>query len=122
MNTRNILLISSDKELSGIIKISALTLTKLNCQVSLEYASDYQDAIAKSKPVNLDLIILDNNTEGMDSLKLIGDIRGDVNSGNKKIILVYTGTLSRDEYFKAGCDSLMNREEFIRVVNNVLVF
>ncbi|MEO8210401.1 MAG: response regulator [bacterium] len=122
MNTKSILLISSDKDLTEVIKISALTLTKLNCQMSIEETTDFKKALENSKAVNLDLIIIDNDLENIDSIKLIGEIRIELNSKNKKIICLYSNSINRDEVFKAGCDSIMSKEEFRRVVNNVLVF
>lgn len=122
MNTKNILLVSSDKILVEAIKISALTLTKLNAQVTIEDTSDYETAIEKSKSVNLDLILIDSELENIDSIKLISEIRKNVDSKNKKIICLYLDSINRDVVFKAGCDSIMSKEEFKRVVNNVLVF
>ena len=115
-------MISSDKDLIGIIKISALTLTKLNCQVSIEEVADSESALKDSSAVNLDLIIIDNDLSEIDTLKLLIEIRKNSLSKNKKIICLYTGYVNRDEVFKAGCDSIMSKEEFKRVVNNVLVF
>ncbi len=122
MNTKKILLFSEDKDLTEIIKISALTLTKLNCQVSLENTADYNYAVERSRDSNLDLIILDNDLENVDLIKLIQEVRKDAGSKNKKIILLYSGSVNRDEIFKAGCDSIMTKEEFKRAANNILVF
>lgn len=121
MNTRKILLVSSDKDLISIIKISALTLTKLNCQVSIEEVSDFENAVKSSSAVNLDLIITDNDLSETDLIKLITEIRKTSGAKNKKIICLYTGTVNREDIFKAGCDSIMSKEEFKRVVNNILV-
>lgn len=121
MNTRKILVISSDKDLISIIKISALTLTKLNCQVSIEEDSDYESALNNSSAVNLNLIIIDNDLTEIDSLKLVNEIRNNSSSKNKKIIYLYSGKVNKEEVFKAGCDSIMSKEEFKRVVNNILV-
>ena len=122
MNTRKILVISPDKDLISIIKISALTLTKLNCQVSIEEDSDYESALSNSSAVNLDLIIIDNDLTEIDSLKLLNEIRNNRSSKNKKIIYLFSGKVNKEEVFKAGCDSIMSKEEFKRVVNNILVF
>lgn len=122
LNTKKILLLSSDKDLSEIIKISALTLTKLNCQVSIGTAFEMNDALEKSKEENLNLIILDHELKNTDTLKLITEIRKNVNSKNKKIIYLYNKSIDKEEVFKAGCDSIMSKEEFKRVVNNILVF
>jgi DNA-binding response OmpR family regulator len=122
MNTRKILIVSSDKDLTGIIKISALTLTKLNCQVSVEETSEFESAAEMSRAVNLDLIIIDNDFDKKETVNLISRIRQNINSKTKKIICLYTGAINREEIFKAGCDSIMTKDEFKRVVNNVLVF
>lgn len=121
MNTRKILVISSDKDLISIIKISALTLTKLNCQVSIDEVSDFDNAVQNSSEVNLDLIIIDKDLTETDSMKLLYEIRNNEGSKNKKIIYIYSGVVNRDEVFKAGCDSIMSKDEFKRVVNNLLV-
>ncbi|HMS33041.1 MAG TPA: hypothetical protein PKC91_03055 [Ignavibacteria bacterium] len=122
MNTRKILIVSSDKDLISIIKISALTLTKLNCQVSIEEVSDFENAVKSSSAVNLDLIITDNDLSETDLIKLLTEIRKNSGAKNKKIICLYSETVNREEIFKAGCDSIMSKVEFKRVVNNVLVF
>ncbi|MEP7146644.1 MAG: hypothetical protein ABI792_06510 [bacterium] len=120
MKTRNILLITSDKELSGIVKISALTLTKLNTQISIDEAEDNENALEKSKSELIDLIIFDGDTKNTDPIMLIHEIRKNVNSNNKKIIFIYSEFVNREAVFKAGCDSIMSREEFKRVINNIL--
>ncbi len=121
MNTRKILVISSDRDFVGIIKISALTLTKLNCQVSIDEVSDFDKAVQNSSEVNLDLIIIDKDLPETDSLKLLNEIRKHAGSKNKKIIYIYSDTVNREEVFKAGCDSIMSKDEFKKVVNNLLV-
>lgn len=122
MNTRKVLLISADKSLTEVIKISSLTLTKLNCQVSFEDTSDYQTALLKSKELNLNLILIDSDLESINQIELITEIRKDINSKNKKIISLNSSPVNKEEIFKAGCDSIMTKEEFRRVVNNILVF
>ncbi len=121
MNTRKLLLISSDKNLIGIIKTSALTLTKLNCQISVEETAVNDEAIEKSKAVNLNLIILDNDLKTIDQMTFIKEIRKNINSKNKKIISLYTSEINKEEIFTAGCDSIMSKQEFQKVVNNILV-
>jgi CheY-like chemotaxis protein len=122
MTTKKVLLVSSDKILVDVIKISALTLTKLNAQVTIEDTNDFETVIEKSKAVNLNLIIIDDDLQNINSINLIGEIRKDINSKNKKMILLYSDSVKRDEIFQAGCDSIMSKEEFKRVVNNVLVY
>ncbi len=122
MNTKKILVHSSDSELSGIIKISALTLTKLNCQVSIEESFSSENTVTKSKDVNLDLIIIDNDSTNGNTVELISKIRSNINSKQKKIICVHSGSISKEDIFKAGCDSIMTKDEFKKAVNNILVF
>lgn len=126
MNTRKILLISDDKELITIVNTSSLTFTKLNCQISLESVSGPDESIEKSKSVNLDLIIADNDLDGVVMTDLFREIRKSDDSKNKKIICLYSENKSpefnREEIFSSGCDSIMTKQEFKRVVNNVLLF
>lgn len=121
MNTKKILLVTSDKELSGIVKISALTLTKLNCQVEIRESFEFEDTINLSKEENLDMIIIDADNKELNILKLIEEIRSYEESSSKKIMTVFSDKIDRDEFFKAGCDSIMTKEEFKRVINNILV-
>ncbi|HQY51009.1 MAG TPA: hypothetical protein PK294_03285 [Ignavibacteria bacterium] len=121
MNTKKILLVTSDKELSGIVKISALTLTKLNCQVEIRESFEFEDTINLSKEENLDMIIIDADNKELNILKLIEEIRSYEESSSKKIMTVFSDEIDRDEFFKAGCDSIMTKEEFKRVINNILV-
>ena len=122
MNTRKILVVSSDTELNGIIKISALTLTKLNCQVSITETVVQETALKESGVVNLDLIIIDLDEKKFDPLILIKDIRSNGDSKIKKIISVYSDKADKDETYKAGCDSIMSKSEFKKAVNNILKF
>lgn len=122
MNTRKILVVSSDTELNGIIKISALTLTKLNCQVSIIETANQETALKESGIVNLDLIIIDLDEKKFDPLILIKDIRSNGDSRIKKIISVYSDKVDKDETYKAGCDSIMSKSEFKKAVNNILKF
>lgn len=122
MNTRKILVVSSDPELNGIIKISALTLTKLNCQVSIIETAIQETALKESGVVNLDLIIIDLDEKKFDPLILIKDIRSNGDSKIKKIISVYSDKADKDEIYKTGCDSIMSKSEFKKAVNNILKF
>jgi CheY-like chemotaxis protein len=126
MNTRKILLISEDKDLITIVNTSSLTFTKLNCQISLESISGLEESLERSKSVNLDLIIADNDLKKINMPGLFREIRKSEDSRNKKIICLYSENNSpdfnREEIFNSGCDSVMTKQEFKRVVNNVLVF
>ncbi|MFZ1321695.1 MAG: hypothetical protein WAT71_09085 [Ignavibacteria bacterium] len=121
MNTKKILLVTSDKELSGIVKISALTLTKLNCQVEIGESFEFEDTLNLSKEENLDMIIIDADNKNLNALKLINEIRSHKESSSKKVMTVFSDEIDRDEFFKSGCDSIMTKEEFKRVINNILV-
>lgn len=122
MNTRKILVVSSDSELNSIIRISALTLTKLNCQVSIIETDIPETAMKESKIVNLDLIIIDLDDKKFNGLELIKEIRSDKDAKVKKIISVYSDKVDREETYKAGCDSIMSKDELKKVVNNILQF
>ena len=37
------------------------------------------------------------------------------------LFTVFSDEIDRDEFFKSGCDSIMTKEEFKRVINNILV-
>ena len=121
MNTKKILLVTSDKELSGIVKISALTLTKLNCQVEIGESLEYGDTLNLSKEENLDMIIIDADNKELNAVKLIDEIRSHKESTSKKVMTVYSDKIDKDEFFRSGCDSIMTKEEFKRVINNILV-
>lgn len=121
MNTKKILLVTSDKELTGIVKISALTLTKLNCQVEIGESLEYGDTLNLSKEENLDMIIIDADNKELNAVKLIDEIRSHKESSSKKVMTVYSDKIDKDEFFRSGCDSIMTKEEFKRVINNILV-
>lgn len=121
MNTKKILLVTTDKELSGILKISALTLTKLNCQIEICESFEYKDTLNLSKEENLDMIIIDADNKEINTVKLICEIRVNIESTSKKVMTIFSEEIDREQYFKAGCDSIMKKEEFKRVINNILV-
>lgn len=120
MNTKKVLLLSDDADISGIVRISALTLTKLNCQIALEELREHEAVLAGSESPNLNLIIIDNDQKAGDTISLISSIRKKEGSATKKILLIHSGEIDKSPFFKAGCDSIMNKDEFKRVVNNVL--
>lgn len=122
MNTKKILLITSDSELNGIIKISALTLTKLNCQVSIIEAVDIESAMTESASSDLSFIILDLDINNFDAADFIKKIRANTGTAGKKIISVYSGLVDLKKFHSAGCDSIMSKEEFRKVVVNILKY
>ncbi len=123
MKTRNVLLITSDKDLAVIAEMSALTLTKLNAQVSVQVCDDHGNALAKSRPDNIGLIIVDREMKNFDPVLLIREIRSETGSKNKKIILLYSEceseSVNKIDIFNSGCDSIMSKEEFKKAVNNI---
>ncbi|MBL8006184.1 MAG: response regulator [Ignavibacteria bacterium] len=122
MNTKKVILFSSDRELTGIIKISALTLTKLNCQVSITETVIPESVIKELKVSYPDLIIIDLDEKKSDAADLIKKIRTEKSAGARKILSLYTLTADKEEIYKAGCDSIMSKDEFKKVVNNILQF
>ena len=122
MNTKKILLLTSDPELKEIVKISALTLTKLNCQVSIIEADEKTVAVEESVSEDLNFILLDLDMNDFEPLSFIRDVRADSRSVNKKIISVYSGSVNAKEIHSAGCDSIMSKEEFKKVVVNILKY
>lgn len=122
MNTKKILLVTSDSGLSELIRISALTLTKLNCQVSITETSEEDKAVWESSAVNLNLIIIDLDISEFDPVNLIKKIRTEKNSSAKKIFSVYSSNVNTPEIHAAGSDSIMCKEDFKKVVNNILQF
>jgi len=118
------LLVSSDKDFNSLIKTAALTLTKLNCQVSIYETGNFDIALIESQKNNLDIIIVDFDDEDFDKLKLISEIRKNEISKSKKIISVFENVAlnSKDKIYASGCDSIMSKMEFKKAVNNILQF
>lgn len=120
--TRKILLVTENKEVSEYVRISALTLTKLNVQVELVISDNLAVIEKNSMDQNLDTIFLDLDFTKADALELIRNVRSNEFSKKKKILCFYNGERNRDEIFEAGCDSIMTTAEFQRVAANLLQF
>jgi DNA-binding NarL/FixJ family response regulator len=122
--TRKALLITGDEDLKKYIEISALTLTKLNCQTEIVYTVDFDEAINISKEDNLDLILIDLELNNFPPLGLIKKISTGIKSQNKKLIGFSDNinVLNREEVFRNGCGSIMSKEELKNVINNLLQF
>ena len=120
--TRKILLVTENKEVSEYVRISALTLTKLNVQVELVISDNLAVIEKNTTDQNLDSIFLDLDFTKTDTLELIKNVRSNELSKKKKILCFYTGERNRDEIFEAGCDSIMGTDEFKRVAANLLQF
>ena len=120
--TRKILLVTENKEIYEYVRISALTLTKLNVQVELIISDNLAVIEKNATDQNLDTILLDLEFTKTEPLELIRNVRSDELSKKKKILCFYSGEINRDEVFNAGCDSIMEAAEFKRVVSNILQF
>ncbi len=120
MNTKKILLFTDDSDLAMQVRMSALTLTKLNCQVTLDEVNDVTIIPERSSSPQLDLIIIDATDRTDLACSLVSSIRENEGSARKKILVISDGD-SRDKIFRAGCDSVMEKKEFCRAVNNILV-
>jgi hypothetical protein len=117
--TRKILLISDDKQFMDNLFITALTLTKLNHQIT--FTEDISDK-------HTDFILIDLDTsagaDGFESkIKMIKEFRGSSEYSNKKILAVYSDEITglKAKVFGAGCDSVMTKNEFRAVANNILI-
>lgn len=119
--TRRIALLTNDYNFENFIKISALTLTKLNYQVD----------IFKEIKKDIDLVILDLDNPG--NLEILKSVRKDSALKNKKIIGVISknidsftvgelGTSPYKIFFESGCDSIMTKKEFEVAGNNILMY
>ena len=122
--TRKALLITGDEDLKKYIEISALTLTKLNCQTEIVYTVDFDEAINISKEDNLDLILIDLELNNFPPLGLIKKISLEIKSQNKKLIGFSNNidALNREEVFRNGCGSIMSKDELKNVINNLLQY
>ncbi len=121
MNTKKVLIMSEDKDIMGIVRISALTLTKLNCQISVMEEHSSEGVIKNSESPDLSLIIIDCDKNHSESASLISEVRKQEGSAKKKILLIHSDKIDKNPFFIAGCDSIMKKDEFKRVVNNILV-
>jgi DNA-binding response OmpR family regulator len=122
--TRKVLLITEDLNLKQFVEISAITLTKLNCQVELISFSVYDECKRISGDSNLDLILLDLELTNFPSDKYIDEIRNSENSKNKKIIAFaeIIDNKEKENIFKSGCDSIMTKDELKSALNNLLQY
>lgn len=109
--TRRIVLLTNDSNFENFVKISALTLTKLNYQVD----------IFKEIKKDIDLVIIDfDNPENLEILK---SVRKDAAVKNKKIVgVISEKTDQTKQIFESGCDSVMTKKEFEVAGNNILMY
>lgn len=123
MNTKRIIAVTNDEEIISFIKIKALTLTKLNHQVTVDFISNPEEILSRASDSNTDMIIVDL---GFTKCKnIISDIRKTTTSSSKKIFGISKPELSKEqktEIFSIGCDSIMSWKEFTVVIDNVLMY
>ncbi len=122
--TRKALLITGDEDLKKYIEISALTLTKLNCQTEIVHTLNFDEAIKISQEDNLDLILIDLELKDFPPLGFTKIISTGIKSQNKKLIGFSDNinALNREEVFRNGCGSIMSKDELKNVINNLLQF
>ena len=113
--TRKILLVSDDEDFKGFLKIAALTLTKLNHQITI--TEDRNDGY-------LDWVIIDMDSNSDSNLDFIITTRKSETNKNIKIVSVITNITNelRVRLFQSGCDSIMTKKEFRAAANNILIF
>lgn len=113
--TRKILLISDDEDFKGFLKIAALTLTKLNHQITI--TEDRNDGY-------LDWMIIDMDSDSESNLDFILNTRKSAANKNIKIVSVLSNITNdkRVKLFQSGCDSIMTKKEFRTAANNILIF
>ena len=121
-NTKNFLLVCSDPEFCLYTKTTALTLTKLNVQATVDVTDNLADALKISGSQNLNTIILDLGLKTFDPLKFIKDVRSKSHSNNIKIISFSSEEINRKEIFEAGCDSIMTKKEIQTILPNIIQF
>ena len=122
--TRKALLVTGDEDLRKYIEISALTLTKLNCQTEIIHTVDFDKSYDISQEDNLDLILIDLELKDFPPLELTKKISTASKSGNKKLIGFSDNinALNREEVFRNGCRSIMSKEDLKNVINNILQY
>jgi hypothetical protein len=123
--TRRITLLTNDSNFENFVKISALTLTKLNYQVD----------IFKEIKKDIDLVIMDfDNLENLEilksvrknpelkNLKIVGVINEAFPTSPPRRIFKTLGTSPYKIFFESGCDSVMTKNEFEVAGNNILMY
>lgn len=95
----------------------SIMLTKLNYFIDLKIINPGTDSMPDS---NVFYLISDlDSEEGIDRIK---EIRGITGLKAIKIIGVYSSDSAdiRESTFKAGCDAVMTKEEFINTFNTLM--
>lgn len=121
--TRRIINLTENKSLSEILRITALTLTKLNHQVTYELYDNDLEFIKRSADENINLILIDLEYSKTNVNEVIKKIRKNPETSNKKI----TGYFNikselKDSAFESGCDSVMSEDELKTIANNLFSY
>jgi CheY-like chemotaxis protein len=121
--TRRILIFSDKKDLISLLSITALTLTKLNHQVTFEEVDTEEKFVRRSGDENVNMILLDLDLKDVDVIEVIKKIRRSCHTTNKKIIAFYKNNeFLKPQAFEAGCDSIMREDELKVIANNLFSY
>ncbi|HRE40293.1 MAG TPA: hypothetical protein PLG90_03090 [Ignavibacteria bacterium] len=121
--TRRIINLTQNNSLSEILRITALTLTKLNHQVTYESYDNELEFMKRAEDENINLILVDLEFNKTNILEVINKIRKNPNSSHKKIMGYFENNLNqKNPAFEAGCDSVMTVEELKLISNNLFSF
>ncbi|HEX2787278.1 MAG TPA: hypothetical protein VHP32_05170 [Ignavibacteria bacterium] len=121
--TRRILIFSDKKDLIDLLSITALTLTKLNHQVTFEEVDTEEKYIRRSGDENVNMILLDLDLKDVNVIDLIRKFRKRCPTSSKKLIAFYKDNeFLKSQAFEAGCDSVMREDELKVVANNLFSF
>ncbi|MCU0372300.1 MAG: hypothetical protein MUE56_03535 [Ignavibacteria bacterium] len=112
--TRKILLVSDDEDFKNHLKTVTLTITKLNHQITI--TEDINDG-------SIDWVIIDFDNNAESNHRFVRKSRAGGRMHNIKFVAVLTevNDNNRSEIFASGCDSVMNKDEFKRVANSILL-
>lgn len=121
--TRRILIFSENKDLINILSITALTLTKLNHQVTFEEVDTGEKFVRRSGDENVNMILLDLDLKKVNTIELIKKFRRRCPTSSKKLIAFYKeNEFLKPLAFEAGCDSVMKEDELKVIANNLFSF
>jgi PleD family two-component response regulator len=121
--TRRILIFSDKKDLISLLSITALTLTKLNHQVTFEEVDTEEKFVRRSADENVNMILLDLDLKNVNAIELIKNFRRRCPTSSKKLIAFYKDNeFLKSQAFEAGCDSIMKEDELKVVANNLFSY
>ena len=120
---KNVILVSTDETFKSFLDISVRTLTKLNHFTTLTILASEEKERKLLQENDVDLIIIDLDSDSTNMTKYIQDIRAGENK-TTKIISVVTNIKAdkKKEIFESGCDVIIAKAEFYNIANNILQF